>query len=665
MAFLLSIDSSTFNILSDLIGKIGSFALIYAVGSFFNFLMTHHLKTRKTIPLEYLGVTPERIDQCLKFTKDSGVSLSTIALILLLLIAEFSHTVSDADLSFETVSLPSEEDIVLDMSPKSRNSAFLYQVVGEPPSNARSTIFAIDDNDGVGRNSQELVNAFLSAGDSIARGTSPFVLHPKGNRVETVDFLIYGVPFFVDQGDTNLNDDGESFLSRMKQKIPLNCASMEMKRISQKTLGVSDSSILSDVFEASSLLPNCDFSQLRKSGIYGDDHVPSTTVTDFATYIVGGKDSSKSQIKLRFSDGDSTEFFIPQVARKLARDREDWKEGRTISGINAIVHNGVSSVKLGKIVFSNAGAFVGPSITSDSLQGNSDEYMFVAEIEDECPQPPGVWYSGRRECLAIIDAVCEPFPEDTLIVPIDFAQSSLGMTFPSTNRCRVWKVHYLWGNGFGLPIEYTFLAAVAGVIARNNLLMSNLFQDTLIINAIPAAMFLLASLSMDLSQKEEVRPSVGYLWLFFILLPLVLGGIIFFFSCIFKSRSLPIPQNQWEFMIVGKEDEMLVIPKRDSKTDRFPKPEEHLRYGIVGYTQIGADKDGTPILGFLSKGEGRSHDLHLGKDRPPSPSAKNGGDEVGLPLPSAPPLFDANFSSADDGNAFSWNDEEVVAPRKK
>lgn len=602
---VLEINASTFNVLSDLLGMLARSTLLYSIAYCYCYLMTVHVKSGKTIPVDYLGIIPQSFNDAFHLARLGGISRGLCALAGLILVAEFSHVVSDFNLLFITETLPSGvNESVLDLSLKGRNLNFLYNTVGDPY-NGRTIISQETEADGT-ISDHVLSNSFLAAADSVGRGTSPFLTSGKDGYTSKV-VSVHGVNMFSFASKGGYEDP----LSQLAEKIPLDCDPSEKMKTIKQVVSVDTSTLgYQDRIEIPVLIPNCDFSQLRNSSVFGS--VQNIEVTEFAQYLhLPSSDNFEAPIKLRFSDGGTTaDFDISRSGRALARDNKlGWKSGRTVTGITEIVHNNNYAVKLGKVVYANAGPFLG--LKTDVSQ---HEYVFVAEITGECPE--GVKSTFSKDCLAFIKTYCDTFPEDTLAFPVEEVIAR-GVPIADSSRCNLWSVQYVWGVNFG-EIDYTLLGAIAGVFARNNVSMRNPYGSILSINAIPAAKFILSTVSLEISKKEEVRPAIGILWIASMVFPVVIAFIIPVLGLAMKSRTLPVPKNSWEVLVVAKEDHSSIIQERENASDSFPKVYPNLKYGIL-------DEASGMTMGFMkSFSDERNDGLRLDVDAPqdlPSASA--------------------------------------------
>lgn len=578
--------------------------------------MTLHVQSGGTIPVNFLGIMPQNIRDGYRIARQGGgLSKGLLVLITLILVAEFSHTISDINLNFATVVLPSDQDTVL--STRARNVDYLYHVVGDPY-NVRTMIASETELDG-SISDYQLSNSFIAAADSIARGTSPFLLTGKNGYTPVDTVFVHGTEMFL--YDTL---DGTT-LSTLQTRIPLKCNPLEKMKQIKQSISVDVSSGIpgyKDNIDIFASIPNCDFSQERKTGIYLDEHYDrenfNITVTSFARYIpkfLPGTNLN-APIKLRFSNGkDADTFDMPRGARGLARDRTSgWKSGRTVFGITDIVHNNFYTVKLGKLVYANTGSFLGMGTTGmgadENILDSTHEYIFVAEIDGTCP--PGVqdpFWDDKSDCLAFIGTYCETFPEDNLGIKVDTA-IEFGVDIPETSSCNLKSVEYVYGYNFGV-IDYPFLAAVAGVFARNGVSMRNPYDHILSINAVPAALFAMASVTEDVSQKEEVRPVIGLMWILAAISPVTCACIVGVLLIKFRNRTLPVPKNSWELLVLGKEEKSSAIEARKNLTDPFHNPHPSLKYGIV------KESPGT-TLGFLHSNtdEKQGHCVQLDPEYP-------------------------------------------------
>ena len=204
-------------------------------------------------------------------------------------------------------------------------------------------------------------------------------------------------------------------LAYMPRYIPLNCTSDTMQTFKEQFhlafedipagtttpdgLTKEEWESFNVPFTTEARVPECDFSQTRSSGIYGDS-TEGVSVKEYARFIRGDNDKVKVMIGGVY---DST-FLLSHGPRELARDRFDWQKGRVVTGITKIkVGDGLeielddTQMKMaysGKDtwsfnVFTGVETGAGYEAWANAWAGDdSVQYTFVNKVKGECPDKP-------------------------------------------------------------------------------------------------------------------------------------------------------------------------------------------------------------------------------------------------------------------------------------
>ena len=183
---------------------------------------------------------------------------------------------------------------------------------------------------------------------------------------------------------------------------------------------------------------------------------------------------------------------------------------------------------------------------------------------------------------------------------------------PASTRCVAGTVEIIWGENFN--IDESTIAAVAGVYGRDAGQMSSRSFDGrafLTINSRFAARFSLATLSKKLSNKEVVKPQIGFVWTLFTILPVIIGSIIAVISCITGRTNRNIPVSSKDVLILGKEQPEM-LPCRTNMTDAFPNNKKFhgAKYGVFQKEQE-EDNVGEEAKGPNGKGK-KQQDTYTG-----------------------------------------------------
>jgi len=430
-----------------------------------------------------------------------------------------------------------------------------------------------------GSSQDTLLNAFLDAVDLIARGGSPFV---KGRPASSIESEIAGVPTFLRYH----SDDGA--LAQIDTQLPLDCTSSNMVAIDQIALATPALGFTRFInttqqinFNSTALVPNCTFSALRASGIYSgsrsvasvQEHaIISNTGDDDQVFLTNQGIPLPQQLAGPTSATET--FTIPPSAKRLARDRDDWRTGRSLS-------NFIDGIQIGElsIPFASAVMASGPEAFPDGIENSQgtgidwDRHYtngLVAQPLGDCPPRPSGLPSEGMECIVFVRMRCDAFEEDFQIVPLQDP-------FLSDSNCHIDTASMVWGRG--LDIDAALVATMAGLFGR---IKPNIFLRQLLdfeINAVLSAKFASASVSVLPRIDQKVSPQIDGLYIFFARLPFSLSVGVMIVAWAVRSSRLPIPTNSWEVLVLGREE--TEVPTREDRNQDFPAPDRALTLGLV------------------------------------------------------------------------------------
>lgn len=259
------------------------------------------------------------------------------------------------------------------------------------------------------------------------------------------------------------------------------------------------------------------------------------------------------------------EYLVTPEERALARDREDWKQGRRVTGIEG-VQVGNETITFLTVILS-------------SVPNHFSTHALLARIET-CPgRPSGFSMDNDTSCMAYVFLECESFPEDTgEIVDGVFIKGE-----PS--RCNmdwlviVWDKHYL--------MDDDLLAVTAGLYSSirpsTALDVGKFFRFGIL-----GALFALGTLDERPSIEVVVRPVINGVYVCFIVIPVALAVVCYLLVLALRNKALVLPETPYDFMVFGKENE---ITTRRSKRDKFPGlPSKNLELQCCSNVQEGAER---------------------------------------------------------------------------
>ena len=562
---VIRLQPTTFNVISDIFAYFTRFAIGMAIASLYPLLMTLRLRRGQAIPLEELGQMPSDFVTSLKHV--FNISGPMVLLAILLAFADFSHSVADMGLDFETGTQEGQPMPVLVLGPGKRNSHRPIQLSGDPlnvRTNAVSKLSFLGIDVDKGRTQDVLVNAYVAATILIARGGSPFVSNvPIAERVTLQNAVLANVSGFVASFVP-----GDHPIAYMAKEIPLDCSDVAMAVVDQISSGdrYVDTSV-----ENIAWVPNCTLSGMRSSGIFGSD---SWTLAHHHPRILENAyiklDATNSDIFLRNGTEVFQVFQATAEDKRLARDREDWTQGRAMSSVDGIVIGNLT-IDLGAVVFAT-GCRVFGSFLSPGGVDERGEYGLIGEIPLECPpRPSGLPLTNDLECIAIVTVECAIFREDI----VAHVHEVYGPLTEST-ECELSGLRLVWGRD--LVADSELVTVVAGLYGIVRPMIwddgDRRFQE----NGILAAIFALGTVEERPSIETVVRASVNITYVLFMLLPVFFTFVIVLLMHQSYRFCLVVPKSPWELMVQAKGSSL--IPEAPCPEEEFPVVDKNLVYGL-------------------------------------------------------------------------------------
>mmetsp|Transcript_11374 Transcript_11374/g.23323 ORF Transcript_11374/g.23323 Transcript_11374/m.23323 type:complete len:925 (-) Transcript_11374:431-3205(-) len=567
------ISPTAFNVLSDIFGYITRVLFGVAFATIYPLLLTWQVRyLKKPVPVNALGSEPGDVFQSASLIRLFAWSLPAIIMSLLLLIADFSHSLANA--GFDAVGNPvagsTEPVFLISNTTQGRNFARSISTSGDPKiarTTAVNAIFAEEGKVNESREQTALRNNFFSATTFIARGSSPFVEEAIRPWRESLRF---GGVFF---NTWWMPDD--SPIAAMNREIPMTCASLDLAEIEEVMFGFST---YDNPIHHTALLPNCTFNGPRSSGIFQD--VEMVEIVEYARFVgitpaLDGPDTGE-EILLQRANESFQIFSLSHSQKKLARDRVDWKQGRIVEDAFDTLEIGNVTIGLGRIVLATG---------SDAAEGDT-EYTFVGQVQGACPDRPSGLSNKSTQCIVFIQATCETFEED-------FASRYDKVYAPMStdSSCELSDVSVVWGRNFAADSNLvSVVAALYGMIRPDSTQDIQVFFR----NSILSALFLLATLDERPSIEIEVQAEVNIVYVFFILLPVVLSLLMIFVARQTKDKLIPIPQSAWDMMVLGQEDP--TIPKRPTRASPFPEMPQDFVLTFFDASEVELDTAGSGIM---------------------------------------------------------------------
>ena len=477
-----NIDPTSFNVLADVFGFFTRIVFGVAFAAMYPLLLTWQLgRFQKPLSVHQLAVVPGDVIQAIRMLPSMAWSLPAILAVSLLSIVDFSHTIAMFGFDFIDEIVAGPPDTVLRVSttssPESRNSMRPFQSAGDPDL-ARTSAFPTAQVQGFiikGREQTRLLGSFARAIGTIASASSPFTQVAPLPQRKGSDFGGYPI-------DTTYMPD-DSPIVAMNMQIPLVCESSELAMIEESML----LGVFSQPLYNTAALPNCTFSGVRSSGIsVHEKSKPSIEILEKMIVLPELLGFADSEVQLTKGEDRFHSFDLDHEQRKLARDRDDWRKGRTLENVMDGIQIGNEQIAFGRVVLASGnsfGNFLGETVTEDNKY-----YSLFAEIQGGCPNRPSGLNASGTQCMAIVRTQCESFPEDTSAV---YHEIYAPITTPLIS-CELQDFNFLWGRNFVADGELVSVAAGLYGQIRPTEAEVDAFEN----NVIPAALFSLGIIEL-------------------------------------------------------------------------------------------------------------------------------------------------------------------------
>jgi len=569
-----TIEPTTFNTLSAFFSVVSTAGFGLAVAPAYKLVLSWSMRLGNDLPVSVLGTIPGSAVNSLAVVRALKCAFPVLLLAVLFVFADLAHTFGDLGLDFVTISVAGPEDTVLNLG--KRNSARLIETAGDPTSQTKPWIVQQFDSEGYlnttnlpyVRKLYSLIDDFLLATDLIARSGSPFVSEGKmvrWNVYEQVDPR-YDV---LNDGRYPFQDyfygENNTFLNEIPLEIPLNCESYDLVEVDQFLLSKCGNTP-NDLRYSTALVPNCYFSAERPTGIFGEQ--PKTAAILESAHQVF---STNTSVLLKNGTDEFQMFNATPDMRDLARDRSNWKSGRTVPGITGLRIGTHLDIDFGTVVLAGGTQdtdiipyFNGPPNASgfqdiDLITQANTYYLLVADVAGTCPQRPSGFPATDTTCYATVEINCPSFPEDS-----GFTDNCYGpevyVLFEGRPPCFAIQAGIHWGKGFEFDAELA--AVVAGMYGR---VKPPPFDTTFVRMASLAGIFATASLDFGTSTTELVRPKINSIFVAVRLIPFFLIAILLlvvaYFSHFRPDFDLPIPQNSWQLLELGSKEHQIIAER--------------------------------------------------------------------------------------------------------
>ena len=249
---------------------------------------------------------------------------------------------------------------------------------------------------------------------------------------------------------------------------------------------------------------------------------------------------------------------MPTGDKLLARDRDDWRKGRRISRVDGLVV-GNTTIHFGTVVVASGEREAEDPFVFANVGLANKYYGLIAEIRDTCPpRPSGLGTSGTQ-CLAMIEMLCDAFPED------EYSYYHPEYTPSASSECTMLSAGLVWGRNFVADEE---LVSVVG--GMYGLVRPRVFSGKFLGSAILAALFALGTVELRPSKIDIVRPQINWIYVVFMLSPILVCFLLPALAFALRHMVVPIPQSNADILVLAKEADPDVVPIRPGKRGTFP-----------------------------------------------------------------------------------------------
>ena len=625
------VDPRLFNVYASLLAEVLMMVTGFVLSELYRFMLSIYLKKPgNSVKLQSLGRLPADLFESIKVTaqaSDRFWKCWPAVLITILFLSDHATTVAFAGLDFTEVEKAGPNATVLNL--QRRNAEFPYGVVGDP-TNPRTISqleavlqgtydpLIVDDDTATLTNGdlQSLVqyeaatNTFLAAADAIARGESVFLTEQQ--RLDPY-VLTLGANYLQEQqqqDNTTISVDRsalmtdatslfvqDSFLVAMDLEIPLECNSGQddMKNNDEnpaippllrfpETRGV-----LGD-FQATSAVPDCSFTSTRASSVFRADQPPQVQVTAYQSYrqqIDDNDDAvnpenarldllpagSNEGVQFQTDDdnfNDPAVFDFPSAGSRLARDRVDFRKGRTVGGFGGVrIRKSQSTsdladsellIPFGRTMFASGG--VSGQGKTDSFLGRDTVLLSYVDDKEACGKDP----SGATDtsCFVVTSMRCG----------MALVEGN-SQYWEMSNRCdQIQQVEMIWGRG--VEFDEQLLVAIAGTYGRN-LKHSDTLQAkrSLAMHSLLAATFSLASLEYQPSIALSRSTTINTLFLAFMAVPVVLCLVAGAIRIVGNRQVVPLPDDGMKMWLLANSNDSRQVSSLDLRRgDEAPNTHE-------------------------------------------------------------------------------------------
>ena len=331
---LRNINPTTFNVMTDVFDKIVMIMFGIAVATIYPSFMRWKVYHGLEVPVDTLGDVPSDFWAVLTGYQAWRTSWPTILLVILVVAADFSHSIADSGLDFVTVDEkgPEARILFLALNPNARNKYRPAELWGDPPGSRglwEPTSLYESLNAELQIEEEEKLESFLKAIALMARGGSPFTQESEF-PARIVDVEFGGVEKPEDNAGFILRyvDGDAQPLVQISTELPFQCTGPAMN-ISQISFGDPD---FERPIHNLAVVPDCDLTSLRSSGIF--PRPSSKKLQILETVSIGGV-SGQDNILLMKGNETFMSFEATPPSKQLGRDRKDFL-GREFFDIDGI-----------------------------------------------------------------------------------------------------------------------------------------------------------------------------------------------------------------------------------------------------------------------------------------------------------------------------------------
>ena len=633
MWVLYSISPTTFNVLSELTGRVIEAAVLAVLGYTYPFLVHAAVVHGAGVPLDSIVTPPHSLIDALKQLRQGGSRALLVGMLCILAVLTVSHSIANTFLDFVTVDVGTNDAFFLGNYP---GGVPTYALLGDQYAEMDS----LPATPGA---------RLVQQADSIAQGLSRFSFLPPDtvDVTEKTELLSGLVAFQKSTLNPAYSDLPNITIKPIERHLDVLCQSSPYEKLSSDSNDNNGTNIelfngtvieyIYTSYEYSDLnnsellftswawfktIPVCDY---ENSVSYSSIEEPSTdfhgwSILEYSSFSNGSSynpvdneafgirdgagdlrwfiDLSLNESALAFTRGD---FFSSTDDGTLLGEPDGiWQYGRRIRdgltlaiGLRPDLNETHRNWFEPNLPFPDGVEF---QVDYSVLVGPSGQNKFASG-------PNYVISSWSHNCPAVsamgnLTVASFPLQNVDMEVPSKTRQASgciidstiqCDSLFPQDNPTGIEEASpSCWFGRLditllsGIEVDPFMLAAYAGIATRNDALgRLDSLKHHFALNSIAAAYIMTREVVPGTHAADGVRAKIDPGFVVFMLLPLI---FIVPLLCFKENKPLPVPRNNWELLVFARQEKSIPKLREDST---FPPCPSNLNYGFISDDGVG------------------------------------------------------------------------------